>query len=288
MSYYVFNFSGDRVEAAALLRAKMWGMGGEEQHRDELAPGDRALIYVALERAFIGRAAVASAVHHWTRSEADAYPGVSRNGVVLSEVDEWDRVVSMDAVVQRIDPTASNPLVQANAAAGFRMALVQITGDEYEAALALSPDAHERTGSPTTAMQLTHVRLLVRNYRASFGFWRDVVGLRVEFGDETGTYASFDTGRARLSIFSAAEMAAVVGLRDGTGDSPDRFVIQLDVERVDHVAHRLAAKGVAVTDPTDQLASGIHVAHFRDPEGNLIELAEPLPERSASSDTPGR
>ena len=43
----------------------------------------------------------------------------------------------MDAVVQRIDPMASNPLVQGNALAGFRMGVVPITGDEYEAALSL-------------------------------------------------------------------------------------------------------------------------------------------------------
>jgi hypothetical protein len=47
----------------------------------------------------------------------------------------------MDTVVQWIDPTASNPRVQANAAAGFRMGVVRITGDEYETALALSREA---------------------------------------------------------------------------------------------------------------------------------------------------
>jgi hypothetical protein len=47
----------------------------------------------------------------------------------------------MDAAVQRIDPAAANPLVQANAAAGFRMGVVRITGDEYDAALALSREA---------------------------------------------------------------------------------------------------------------------------------------------------
>jgi hypothetical protein len=47
----------------------------------------------------------------------------------------------MDTVVQRIDPTESNPLVQANAEAGFPMGVVRITGDEYEAALALGREA---------------------------------------------------------------------------------------------------------------------------------------------------
>ncbi len=143
MAHYVFNFSsGDRQRAAALLQAKMWGIGGGGRRRDELAPGDLALIYVASpEAAFIGRAELATAVHDWTPSEADAYPGDSPSGVVLSHVEEWDPAVPMDAAVQRIDPTASNPLVQTNAAAGFRMGVVRITGDEYEAALALSHEA---------------------------------------------------------------------------------------------------------------------------------------------------
>jgi hypothetical protein len=38
MAHYLFNFSnGDREQAAALLDAKTWGIGGDELHRDELA-----------------------------------------------------------------------------------------------------------------------------------------------------------------------------------------------------------------------------------------------------------
>jgi hypothetical protein len=125
-----------------LLQAKMWGVGRHERHRDALAPGDLALIYLpAPEAEFIGRAKLATAVHDWTPSEAEAYPGDSASGVVLSHVEEWDPAVPMDTVVQRIDPTASNPLVQANAAAGFRTGVVRITADEYEAAFALSREA---------------------------------------------------------------------------------------------------------------------------------------------------
>jgi hypothetical protein len=142
MPRYVFNFSeGDLEQAIVLLRAKMWGVGRHERHRDALAPGDLALIYLPAPVAeFIGRAELATAVHDWT-SEAEAYPGDSLSGVLLSDVEEWDPAVPMDTVVQRIDPTASNPLVQANAAAGFRMGIVLITGDEYETAVALSREA---------------------------------------------------------------------------------------------------------------------------------------------------
>jgi len=144
MAHYLFNFSdGDREQAAALLDAKMWGIGGDERRRDELAPGDVALIYVATVGGFIGRAEAATAVHEWTPSEAEAYPGDSPSGVLLSDVEDWDPAVPMKSVVARIDPTASNPVVQANVAAGFRGSVVRVTGDEFEATLALSREARE-------------------------------------------------------------------------------------------------------------------------------------------------
>ena len=138
MAHYLFNFAeGDRVEATALLRTRMWGVGRDERHRDALAPGDLALIYVpASDAELVGRVELATGVHDWTRSKAESYPGDSPSGVSLSHVEEWDPAVPMDTVVRRIDPTASNPLVQANAANGFRAGVVRITGDEYEHALA--------------------------------------------------------------------------------------------------------------------------------------------------------
>jgi hypothetical protein len=146
MTHYLFNFSdGEREQATALLRAKMWGVGRHEGCRDALAAGDLALIYLpAPDAEFIGRVELATAVHDWTPSEAGACPGDSPSGVLLSHVEEWDPAVPMGTVVQRIDPTASNPLVQANAAAGFRSDVVEISDGEYEATVALSREARDR------------------------------------------------------------------------------------------------------------------------------------------------
>src|SRR5204862_978936 len=139
IAYFLFNFSGEREEAAALLRVKMWGIGSEEWHRDELALGDVGLIYVAsADGGCIGRTELATAVHEGTPSEAQAYPGAATSGVLLSHIERWDRAVPLATVVRRVDPTASNPVVQANAQAGFRMGVVRITADEYEAALTAS------------------------------------------------------------------------------------------------------------------------------------------------------
>jgi hypothetical protein len=142
MAFFLFNFTeGDRDDAAALLRANMWGVGAEERHREALAPGDAALIYVATSAELIGRAEIATSVRDWTPPEAAAYPGDQPRGVLLHEAERWNPSVAMEAVVRRIDPTASNPDVQANAAHGFGMAVVQITGDEYDAAVGLGREA---------------------------------------------------------------------------------------------------------------------------------------------------
>jgi len=135
-------------------------------------------------------------------------------------------------------------------------------------------------------MRLTHVRLLIHDYQSCFRFWRDVIGLVPVFGDESGTYAAFNSGTTRLSIFVAAEMAAVVPLQEPSPQAPDRSVVQRDVDKVDAVAGTLRVRGVSVTEPSDQPGWGIRVAHFRDPEGNLIELAQRLPDRRRSPAPP--
>ena len=132
-----------REQAVGFMRLRMWGIGADERHRHGLAPGDLVLIYLgAPEREFIGRAELASATHDWTPSEAEAYPGDSTSGVLLAQVEEWTPAVALDTVVQRIDPTASQPLVQTNAATDFRGkgAVIGIDPNEYETALAVAAE----------------------------------------------------------------------------------------------------------------------------------------------------
>ena len=144
MAHYLFNFvrreaaSGPalREEAAGLLRRGMWGIEADERHRDALAAGDLALVYVgAPERVFIGRAELASAVRDWTESEAQTYPGDSRSGVLLAHVEEWDPPVPMSAVLSQIDRSE-------NARADFEVGVVRITADEYGTAVGVAAARH--------------------------------------------------------------------------------------------------------------------------------------------------
>ena len=141
MAYYIFNLvGGDASQATRLLRARMWGVGAEEPHRDALAPGDLALVYLAApERKFIARAELASAVHDWTPSEAQMCPGDFPGGVLLAQVEEWDPPVPMRTVLSQIDRSAG-------ARADFDVGVVRITADEYETALAVAAEGATSTG----------------------------------------------------------------------------------------------------------------------------------------------
>jgi hypothetical protein len=140
VAHYLFNFVNaettqrpvPREQAAGFLRVGMWGIDADEPHRDALAAGDLVLVYLgAPDRVFIGRAEVASAVHEWTPSEAQAYPGDSPSGVSLAQVEEWDPPVPMNAVLSQLDPAG-------NARADFDTGVVRITANEFETALAVA------------------------------------------------------------------------------------------------------------------------------------------------------
>jgi hypothetical protein len=139
VAHYLFNFvRGDaaslpalREEATGFLRVRMWGIDADEPHRNALAAGDLILVYLAApERKFIGRAELASAVHDWTPSEAQVYPGDSAGGVLLAQVEEWDPPVQMSTVLSQIRSETAR--------AEFEAGVVRITANEYETALAVA------------------------------------------------------------------------------------------------------------------------------------------------------
>ena len=117
-------------------------------------------------------------------------------------------------------------------------------------------------------MRLTHVRLLVDEFGASFRFYRDVLGLEASFGDESGPYASFATEPATLSIFTRDGQRETADLR-ASGDS---VVVPLEVDDVDATARKLG-----LAEPTSRPDWGIRVAYLRDPAGNLLELYAQIP-----------
>ncbi|CAN5847456.1 VOC family protein [soil metagenome] len=131
-------------------------------------------------------------------------------------------------------------------------------------------------------MRLTQTRLLVRDFEKSFLFWRDVVGLPVSFGDESGPYASFDTGHGQLAVYGLSMMEDAIGQpRSEAARGPDQVLLGFEVEDVDQATAKLEGRGIEfVSPPTDQPTWEIRVSHLRDPDGNLVEVWGPLKEKA--------
>ena len=126
---------------------------------------------------------------------------------------------------------------------------------------------------------LTHTRLLVVNFKECFRFYRDIMGFEILWGDENGTYADFEAGASKLALFQREAMAEAIG----TDNLPLERAAQDDVclifavDDVDRMSQELGQKGVQfVTEPKDYEGWGIRAAHFRDPDGNLLEINKEL------------
>lgn len=130
-------------------------------------------------------------------------------------------------------------------------------------------------------MKLSNIRLLVNDFEKSFDFYSETLELKCTWGDKDAVFASFDIGLpSGLAIFKSELMAEVTGNIKANSDntSNDMFAIIIEVENVDEMFTELKNKSIKfITEPKDMVAWGIRVAHFRDPDGNLIEIFSNLP-----------
>ncbi|GAA3729005.1 catechol 2,3-dioxygenase-like lactoylglutathione lyase family enzyme [Spinactinospora alkalitolerans] len=129
-------------------------------------------------------------------------------------------------------------------------------------------------------MRCSYIRLLVNDYEACFRFYRDVLGLPVLWGAEDTRYAEFDVGSpTRLALNQREVMAEALNTDEADMSLPgqDRCAVIFEVDDVDTKAAELAAAGARqVSEVRDWTAWGIRAAHFRDPDGYLIEINCPL------------
>jgi catechol 2,3-dioxygenase-like lactoylglutathione lyase family enzyme len=120
---------------------------------------------------------------------------------------------------------------------------------------------------------------LVTDYDREFRFFRDVLGLKNTYGTEGENYADFDCNGVCIALFKRHLMNEDLKLADTARGpmAPDHAALIFGVPNVDAMATHLKQAGILlVSEPHDREDWGIRVAHFRDPEGNLIEINQGL------------
>lgn len=134
------------------------------------------------------------------------------------------------------------------------------------------------------AIALTHIRLLVDDIEVCKTFYQTILGLGAPAVDVPGIYYEFVAGPARLGLYKRELMQSVAGVAQ-TAPAGDQALLTFEVEDVDAACAALRQAGVSfVTEPHDQEAWVLRVAHLRDPEGNLIELNTPLSNSTSAGD----
>jgi catechol 2,3-dioxygenase-like lactoylglutathione lyase family enzyme len=128
-------------------------------------------------------------------------------------------------------------------------------------------------------LKLSQLRLLVDDFQACKAFYRDVMGLEMTLETEGEVYAQFIDGEVSLGLYARELMASVVGTEDAGGQraAKDTALVVFEVENVDAAVKAMRARGAEfLSEPQDQEAWFMRVAHLRDPDGNLIEIFHSL------------
>jgi catechol 2,3-dioxygenase-like lactoylglutathione lyase family enzyme len=119
-------------------------------------------------------------------------------------------------------------------------------------------------------MQLTEVRLLVKDFDKCLKFYTEKLGLERLYN--TPDYEGFKVSNGILSIFVSDYMAMVVGnagKSQPTTDYREKSELMFEVECVDTTYEALKAKGVTIDkEPSEDF--GMRNIWVRDPEDNII------------------
>ncbi|HEY3163310.1 MAG TPA: VOC family protein [Candidatus Limnocylindrales bacterium] len=119
---------------------------------------------------------------------------------------------------------------------------------------------------------ITAITVFAEDLAATKAFYREVFGLPVHFEDDVS--AVFNFGNTLMNVLSSTEApeliapAAVAPSAAGT-----RFQFTLTVEDVDATCAELARRGIELLNGPLDRPWGIRTASFRDPAGNVWEIA---------------
>ena len=118
--------------------------------------------------------------------------------------------------------------------------------------------------------------LFVEDLERSKSFYRDALGLRLIYADESSAVFDFDNTVINLLSRSEAreliEPAIVAGPETGS-----RMMLTIWVADADAACAELVARGVTLLNGPVDREWGKRTASFADPAGNVWEIAQDIP-----------
>lgn len=121
--------------------------------------------------------------------------------------------------------------------------------------------------------KLYAIRIFVTEWEEAIRFYTEQLGIPALFRDDEMGWVELDTGQAHLALERAdPEDEAAMGL-------VGRFLgVSLEVKDIDAAYDELSSRGVEFISPPEQQMWGGMLAHFSDPNGNVLTLLGPIPE----------
>jgi lactoylglutathione lyase len=121
--------------------------------------------------------------------------------------------------------------------------------------------------------KLSAITLFTEDLDATKQFYADVFGVPKIFEDESS--AVFDFGSTLVNLLTMTAVPELIEpLRAGDPGAGPRFQLTVDVDDVDAVCDELRRRGVELVNGPMDRPWGIRTASFRDPAGQLWEIAK--------------
>ncbi|MCX4919629.1 VOC family protein [Streptomyces sp. NBC_00687] len=108
---------------------------------------------------------------------------------------------------------------------------------------------------------------------ALLGFYTKLFGAEESFrvpAEGPAFYVGLRIGDSDLGL---------VAREDAATGAASRILLSIDVDDVDETLARVAALGGSVSGGPNDMSWGQRVAHIKDPDGNPVNLTQPIPAR---------
>lgn len=113
--------------------------------------------------------------------------------------------------------------------------------------------------------KLYAVRVFVSDWERALAFYTETLGIPTAFASAEMGWAELDTGEGKLAIERATDAEGL--------ELAGRFVgVSLAVDDIDATYQTLRARGVEFLAPPGKQPWGGVLAHFKDPDGNVLTL----------------